>query len=103
MGTALKMLYIACKNYKGFNIKTNHCPMQKRTIHNLPKILSVLNIIPDVFLTRICADCGWDEATLNHYLKNSDQIPISDRQTINHIIQDQFNHLAQHCPRISQN
>ena len=73
-----------------------------KSIHNLPKILSVLNLIPDVFLTRICSDCGWDEAALNHYLKNSDLIPQFDRQRINHIIQDQFNHLAEHCPKINQ-
>ncbi|WP_346320314.1 hypothetical protein [Chitinophaga sp. YIM B06452] len=59
---------------------------QARIFYDLPQIVSVLNLISDVFLTRVCEECGWDKDDLEYYLDHNSRIPLSDRIMINHIV-----------------
>jgi hypothetical protein len=74
---------------------------QAKFPYGLPQIIAVLNLISDVFLTRVCAECGWNDDDLEYYKAHSDHIPVSDRGIINNIVKDQLQYLLKNCPQLS--
>lgn len=73
---------------------------QAKVLYDLPQIVAVLDLISDVFLTRVCDECGWDKDDLEYYMDHSTRIPLSDRRMINRIIKDQLGYLVHNCPQM---
>ena len=70
--------------------------------YGLPQVISVLNLISDVFVTRVCVECGWNDDDFEYYKVNSNRIPVSDRSIINNILKDQLQYLLKNCPQLTQ-
>ncbi len=66
-----------------------------------PQAVAVLNLIGDIFQTRICIECGWEESTLELYMRHPEMISKEDREKINQIIKNHLHNIAQHPPQIS--
>ncbi len=73
---------------------SNHC-------YTLPQAVAVLNLIGDIIQTRICIELGWEEATLEFYMRHPEMLTREDRERINLIIKNHLANLAQHPPQIS--
>lgn len=69
--------------------------------YNLPKVVAVLNLIGDIFQTRICIELGWEEATLDYYMKHPELISRNERARINEILKEHLSNLAQNPPKIA--
>ncbi|WP_298707368.1 hypothetical protein [Chitinophaga sp.] len=73
---------------------------QAKFRYNLPKVVAVLNLIGDIFQTRICIELGWEEETLDFYMKHPELISRIDRGKINEILKEHLSNLSKNPPQI---